>query len=578
MRLTEAIAHVCRSARFARHIPAARIARRVELDVRRRMRDRWPGIAGVLSEALPSRVAQPPLPLFAPRAGGLADSPDGLRLTFQGTTATYGAAGIEWPDASQETARQLWCMSLHYMEYLEAVSDERLAQLLTSWIVACPMRRPGAWRASWNSYAVSLRVVVWLQQLAARSGRLPDGLVPVAEASAVEQVRFLAANLETDLGGNHLIKNIKALIWAGAYLAGEEAATWRRTGLALLETELDRQVLADGVHTERSPSYHAQVLADLVECRHALGGDPFGGRLDRALERMGQALADLTHPDGLPALFNDAGLSMAYAPGTCLAAVAQVTKRRLQPSAVFAYPVAGYYGMRTSEAYLVADCGRIAPDDLPAHGHGDVLSFEWSVGGRRIVVDQGVYEYVAGERRRMSRAAVSHNTLSLAGVDQAEHYGAFRCGRRPRPTVRAWQPRHDGFILEGCHDGFAHVLGRPVHVRRFEAEADRIVIHDRLEGRTGRTATIGLLLHPDVTVTMGNAGARLVSGDVVVDVEGSSPMRLQAAVWWPDLGVELATRRLIMELPQQRPHATTRLVVRSAGPTARHETSEAGAA
>jgi uncharacterized heparinase superfamily protein len=52
--------------------------------------------------------------------------------------------------------------------------------------------------------------------------------------------------------------------------------------------------------------------------------------------------------------------------------------------------------MRTQSSYLVADCGRISPADLPAHGHGDVLSSERSVKGHRIIVDQGVYEYFAG--------------------------------------------------------------------------------------------------------------------------------------------------------------------------------------
>jgi hypothetical protein len=64
----------------------------------------------------------------------------------------------------------------------------------------------GAWKDFWNSYALSVRVVVWLQQLARRTSRLSPDLV--VEASAVEQLVFLERNLETDICGNH----IKALI------------------------------------------------------------------------------------------------------------------------------------------------------------------------------------------------------------------------------------------------------------------------------------------------------------------------------------------------------------------------------
>ena len=102
----------------------------------------------------------------------------------------------------------------------------------------------------------------------------------------------------------------------------------------------------------------------------------------------------------------------------------------------FAFADAGYFGLRSATSYLVVDCGRIAPDDLPAHGHGDVLSFEWSVGTQRVFVDQGVFEYIPGARRQAARSAASHNTLCLEGADQADFFGAFRCGRRPNVEVR----------------------------------------------------------------------------------------------------------------------------------------------
>ena len=122
---------------------------------------------------------------------------------------------------------------------------------------------------------------------------------------------------------------------------------------------------------------------------------------------------------------------MAYSPGECLDAFEALFGERPAPRASFAFGAAGYYGWRSGDDFLVADCGRIGPDDLPAHAHGDILSFEWSLRGERIIVDPGVYEYVAGPRRAASRSAASHNTLCFDGLDQADFFGAFRCGRRP---------------------------------------------------------------------------------------------------------------------------------------------------
>jgi uncharacterized heparinase superfamily protein len=57
---------------------------------------------------------------------------------------------------------------------------------------------------------------------------------------------------------------------------------------------------------------------------------------------------------------------------------------------VFAMRDAGYYGVRRGGHLLIADAGRVGPDHLPAHAHGDIFSFEWTLRGQRVVVDAGV--------------------------------------------------------------------------------------------------------------------------------------------------------------------------------------------
>ena len=460
-------------------MPIAKLVRRAQLGVRRKLRDHLPLKAADL--AAPPLATCQPLPLFAPRAISYHSGEGTHTFTFLNRPLVMQGR-IDWSTTGLPVRDQLWRMNLHYMEYLESVDDDAFSTLVDGWIDATPASGRGAWRDSWNSYALSLRVVVWMQQLALRAGRLGNMFVRRTGTSLAAQLRFLEDNLETDLGGNHLVKNIKTLIWASAYFSGPEAKRWRTKGLDLLSEELDKQFLADGMHDERSASYHCQALADLLECRHALSEDPLGGRLDAVLHRMAQVTADLAHPDGGPVLFNDAGLAMAYRPAECLDVYVRLLGRRPEPRAVFALHDAGYYGLRGGDTYLVADCGRIAPDDLPAHGHGDVLSFEWSVAGQRIIVDQGVYEYSAGVCRQRARAAASHNTLCFEGADQADFFGGFRCGRRPNVRLLAYVPTGGGFVLEGTHDGFRELPGQPRHVRRFDALPGRLVIEDRIEG------------------------------------------------------------------------------------------------
>jgi uncharacterized heparinase superfamily protein len=536
------LSRLLRDIEFARHVPIARMIRRLRLDARRRFSDLGPHRASKAPPPPAMRADLPP-PLFPPRATILRREGEDLVFHLLGVDTRMAGGRVDWRAGGDQLRR----MTLHYMEYLEGVDDALWNEIVGRWLASNDVPAPGAWRDSWNSYALSLRVVVLMQELARRE--IAPMLRRRVEASVAQQLLHLERNLETDIGGNHLVKNTKALLWASCCFERPHAARWRTLGLRLLDDALTRQILPDGAHIERSPAYQCQVFADLLECRAALGADPLGGRLDDALRRLAQATADLAHPDGAVAQFNDAGLDMAYRPRVCLEAYARLFGEAPAPRRVFALPQAGFFGARLGDDYVVLDCGRIGPDDLPAHAHGDVLSFELSVAGRRMIVDQGVFEYVEGERRQVSRAAASHNTLSLDGAYMADFFGAFRCGRRPNVTLRRYEAREDGFLLEGAHDGYAHLPGGPVHLRRFDFSPGAITIEDRLEGRTERAARIGFLLHPEVEIVEDGESLRLARGPARLVMTASAPRRLEGAVWWPNMGVERTTRRILVDLP-----------------------------
>jgi uncharacterized heparinase superfamily protein len=530
---------------FARHVPPAQMARRLQLELLRRWRVRLPPNHGAVTRDATLR-ADAPLPLMPPRGGATRLEGGGWRFRFLDDERP-----LPWPipwDLPGTPARdQLWKMNLHYMEYLESLPDEDFARLIEDWIERNPPYQPAYWRDAWNSYTTAIRVVVWLQQLALRRASLDDGFVRRVAREAGAQIAFLGAHLETDLRGNHLIKNIKALLWGARCLETAAAAGWRRQGARLLCRELEAQILPDGVHCERSPSYHCQVLVDLVECRQVLEDGPLRTRLDQVLGRMATATAALCHPDGQVAQLNDSGLSMAYRPGVCLAACAAETGGATPRPDRIALEVAGYYGRRTDDALFIADCGPIGPDSLVAHGHADMLSFEWSVKGLRMIVDPGVFEYNPGPHRAYARAAASHNTVTLDDAEPCAFFGAFRCGRRAHASVRAHRTSADGgMVLEGTHDGFARLPGRPYPVRRFTVtpDAQSVVIEDRIEDGRGQAATARFLFHPDCALVVEGERARIRRANVEIELIAEAPLRREQATWSPDMGVLVAADRL----------------------------------
>jgi hypothetical protein len=525
-----------------RHVPPGQLLRRAELLARYRLMDLVPSRAAPAPPPALAPVLPPPL--FPPRADRLRVVPGGFRLRLPWGERTF-VLPVAWTPAAGGATSRADTNNLHFMEFLPSADDALFTALIDDWIARNPQEARGAWRFAWRPYNLSLRVVVWMEELARRRDRLDPAFLGRAQASLARQLRFLEHHLETDLRGNHLIKNIRALLWGGAFFVGPEAERWSALGRRLLRRELAEQVLPDGCHYERSPAYQCQVLEDLLACRAALPAPV--PELDAALGRMAHALALLTHPDGRVAQFNDGGLSMAPPPALLLATWARLTGGApASARGPFALPDGGYFGLKGEDELLVVDCGELGPSYLPGHGHCDLLACEWSTGGRRILVDQGTYQYFADPRRLASRSTRSHNTVSLDGAEQSDIYGAFRCGRRARPELRAFERRGDGFRFVGSHDGFTRLPGRPRHVRTIEAAPGRLVIRDRIEGGGSHDARSRLLLHPGCTVEVEGSGALIRSGPVAVRLEASAPIAAEPAEWYPDIYVAEPTLRLVL--------------------------------
>ncbi len=210
-------------------------------------------------------------------------------------------------DWNRRESKKIWLYNLHYFDDLNAEGAPSRrdwhASLVSRWILENP---PGHGNG-WEPYPTSLRIVNWIKW--ALSG---NELPPVAVHSLAVQVRYLHRRLEFHLLGNHLFANAKALIFAGLYFLGDEAAIWLNKGVRTLVVEVPEQVLKDGGHFERSPMYHALIqedLLDLVNLYRTFGREAPADWL-AAGERMHAWLHALTHPDGEIALFNDSAFAL----------------------------------------------------------------------------------------------------------------------------------------------------------------------------------------------------------------------------------------------------------------------------
>lgn len=452
-----------------------------------------------------------------------------------------------WNDPARE---KLWLYNLHYFDDLaaaDATSRARWHQaLIARWIEENP---PTAGNG-WEPYPTSLRVVNWIKWVAA-GAEAPAGF----DRSLGLQVRWLSQRIEYHLQANHLFVNAKALLMAGVWYDGAEAAQWRHTGDRILTRELERQLLGDGAHYERSPMYHALLIEDLLDMINLARAAPgivsstLLSTMTDAAPRMLGWLSAMTHPDGDVAFFNDSATGIAPSSEALHAYAARLG---LVPG--LAEPALGHSGycrVDAADAVLIVDAAQVGPDEQPGHAHADTLSFELSLYGERALVNTGTSTYRMGPRRSEERATAAHNTVGIGTFDSSEVWGSFRVARRARVRDAAVVRRQDVTEISAAHTGYARLPGRPVHRRVWQLSERRLAVVDEIHGATTLPVTAYFHWHPEVRLEP-DGRAVLQGGRVARWAVDGGDTRIVPTMWSPQFGLRVPNQCLEVRLWDSR--------------------------
>ena len=455
---------------------------------------------------LPDRINARPLTPRTPflqRPFIRRDDIERRQFSFLNQPAVFDKA-IDWLSPGKS---RLWRYNLHYFDYLfpDRPLDRRHGRhLLDDWIRSNPEGTPDAW----DPFPISLRMVNWIKYLS--TCRFDEDIQEV-NASLYRQALWLERHLEFHLLANHLFKNIKAFIFAGMYFRGDDADRWYKRGVHMLNRELSEQILPDGGHFERSPMYHAMILEDVLDLINIWPDDIAGLQtlqptLTRTAEKMAIYLQAMTHPDSGIALFNDAVFGVEHNELTLRSYYSATTGRTTPAESqnrLTAFPKTGYFIMTPAGGdKLIVDCGAIGPDYQSGHAHCDTLSFELSLGQRKVIVDSGCCQYEDSPIRQYNRGNAGHNTVTIDGQNQSEVWGAHRCARRAQAYLGIFREKADGTLLfKGHHDGYQRLAGHPEHQRTIRWGKGAIIITDLIEGAGCHTLVSTLHIHPDLEVT-----------------------------------------------------------------------------
>jgi len=499
------------------------------------------------------------------------------RFSFLHYPVDFGAE-IDWHNPA---VSQLWRYHLHYFSYVRSLAVATIGarqdlayatfrRLALSWIQGNKRLRGDGW----HPYTLSLRLGNWAQAAAVWNSRIAGDseFAAIFYRSMYAQARILRRQVEFDVRGNHLIENLRALLWMGAVFRGAEPAEWTEFALCVLRRETEEQIASDGGHFERSPGYHCVVLKNYVEIALLLerNGNTHGAFVTASIRQQAYFLREILGPSRRLPLIKDTAYDATPDPSELLTTVALLlNEKTLKPTGqpglevymviggagwrrgsewqaiagsagVAPLSASGFYVLKGCDGeYVVIDAGKPCPEYLPAHAHADTFNFELCIRGIPIVVDSGVYEYHAGPWRDFFRSTRAHNTVEINGQNSSEVWASFRVGRGARPRVRICRHAAGRMQLFVEHDGYRYLPGKPILQRVFLwRESEYLIVLDRVLGTGAPLISSYLHFHPDVTLGETGVGQwRLNAHGIQCRLhqigDGAASMAMSSGPLWP---------------------------------------------
>jgi hypothetical protein len=394
---------------------------------------------------------------------------------------------------------------------------------------------------------------------------------------------------------NHLLAEALGLYGLGTLLPQARAAgSWRETGRSTLISEVDKQILPDGVGAEQSPAYTAFSL-ELFLVAGLLANDfddPLPDHYWARLRAAGHFLRALMDCRGNCPRFGDDDegrcLFDRFANTNCVASVLAALAEAAQAETLAPprcslgfrnlllgmragyevstprtthFPEGGYTVARTArcgrELLLLVDHGPLGYLQTAAHGHADALALWLHIDGEPTLIDANTFLYHGGGTWRDAfRGTRAHNTLSVAGASSSVITGPFNWGARAKVQVLEFAAKGDFFHLKATHDGFERRFGCR-HARQFTLHnGHTLMIEDRLIGHAGTLPVeVSFLLAPDLgTSRNGKRWTLHRRGQAILSIAHEGPLtgftergNEKAKTGWfsPHFGTRQETTRLV---------------------------------
>ncbi|MCD2422418.1 heparinase II/III family protein [Niabella pedocola] len=290
---------------------------------------------------------------------------------------------------------------------------------------------------AWKAFVVSFRLNHWsgFFNLFLHSSNFTPAFLMEFLNSYNEQANYVMGNY-TDKG-NHRLYEALHLMYAGSTFPELAAApAWRKSGIGVLNTEILKQVLPDGLQFELSPGYHIgtiQIFLDALQIAQLGGvGQEFPQAYRDRVEKMVLAVGKYSFPDYTYPLYGNSFLTSKavmlqnYKSWSAVFPRNQVIEYYATDGASgkrpgyfsSALPDAGFYAFRNGWDQKATVMQIKAGPPAEFHSHPDNGNFVLWVKGRDFTPDAGSFVYAnvgkqENAKRDWYRSTKAHQTLTL---------------------------------------------------------------------------------------------------------------------------------------------------------------------
>ncbi len=403
-------------------------------------------------------------------------------------------------------ASNAWMAALHgfdWLRHLRAVGSDPARRFARAAIAGWLGTEDRFDRLTWRPDILAQRICAWLGFHDFYCASADDLFRSRVFASLVRQTKHLHRVSQQVDAPDRLIA-AKALIHASLALRPlEERLDF---GLKALSRSLDADFLPDGHHRSRSPSTLLEALAHLVDIRHALrlAQLPLPAGLTQTIDRAAPAVRFLRHNDQSLACFHGGREE------TPLAVDAVLTKSEARGRPTRSLPHSGFERLTCGRSLLLMDTGAPEAGAWGRSAHAGLLSFEFSHGKDRIIVNCGRCP-AHGPLTGALRGSAAHSTLTVDGRDPCSQDANGRLRACPDPFQAERRAAPEGQCVSAAHEGYLAALGLTHRRRLFlSREGQDLRGEDALLGPGGHEVVLRFHLHPKAAAALVQDGREVL--------------------------------------------------------------------